>query len=140
MTRFLGACVMAAMAQVASAADKVAADPLAAVNLWRVFGSLGLILMLIFALMWAIRRSGAIAQGPNRHLKVLESVSLGQRERLVLVSVGDAQVVIGVAPGRVQAVHVLNHPLDSSTADGGSFAEALRAVRQKRRSPELGEP
>ena len=46
----------------------------------------------------------------------------------MLVQVGDKQLLLGVAPGRVQTLYVLDRPVESSTppmgAPGG-FAEKL---------------
>lgn len=106
-------------------------DPLSAETLWRVFGSLGLILVAIFALVWALRRSGNFTRGRGGKMQVVDVLSLGQRERLVLVAVGDQQLVLGVAPGRVQAVHTLDEPYleNTSGAAGGQFAEILRRAK-----------
>lgn len=105
-------------------------DPLAAETLWRVFGSLGAILLGIFALVWLLRRSGNFTRGRGGKMQVVDVLSLGQRERLVLVSVGEQQLVLGVAPGRVQAVHTIDKPYVSETTPaGGRFADALKRVQ-----------
>lgn len=107
-----------------------AVDPLSAETLTRVFGSLGLILVAIFALVWVLRRSGAVARGRGGKMQVIDVLSLGQKERLVLVAVGGQQLVLGVAPGRVESVHVLDAPYVETNTPvvGGKFADALRRV------------
>ncbi|EQD42713.1 Flagellar biosynthesis protein, FliO, partial [mine drainage metagenome] len=40
-------------------------------------------------------------------LEILASMPLGAKERAVLVKVGDAQILLGVAPGQVNTLHVL---------------------------------
>lgn len=108
--------------------DAVVVDPLSAGTLWRVFGSLALIIAAIFGLVWLLRRSGNLMRGRDSKLKVVDVLSLGQRERLVLVAVGDQQVLLGVSPGRVQAVHTLDTPHVEASAEpsSGRFADALR--------------
>ncbi len=108
--------------------DAMPVDPLSAETLWRVFGSLALIIIAIFALVWVLRRSGNLVRGKDSKLKVVDVLSLGQRERLVLVAVGDQQVLLGVAPGRVQAVHTIDSPHVDPVDDlpSGRFADALR--------------
>lgn len=108
--------------------DAAVVDPLSTGALLRVFGSLGVIIVAIFGLVWLLRRSGNLVRGKDSKLKVVDVLSLGQRERLVLVAVGDQQVLLGVSPGRVQAVHTLDTPHVEAVAEppAGRFADALR--------------
>jgi len=58
--------------------------------------------------------------------KVLTSLALSQRERLVLVQIGDKQVVLGVAPGHVSQVMELDQPLvDEATLSSMPSSKAL---------------
>ena len=57
------------------------------------------------------RASGAI--------DVIAEIPLGQKERAVLLKVGQKQILVGVAPGRVNMLHVLEEPLElAKPADG----------------------
>jgi flagellar protein FliO/FliZ len=58
---------------------------------------------------------------------------VGQRERVVLIQVGSQQLLLGVAPGRVQTLHVLEEPISVGTASspGESFAERLGSALKK---------
>ena len=51
-------------------------------------------------------------------IDVLADVPLGQKERAVLLKVGATQILIGVAPGRVNTLHVLTEPLELSKTVG----------------------
>jgi flagellar protein FliO/FliZ len=68
---------------------------------------LALVLALIFLCAWAMRRLGLQQSGGNRLVKVVSSVMVGQRERVVVVEVGDSWLVLGVAAGQVNALHTL---------------------------------
>ena len=68
---------------------------------------LGAVIGLIFLCAWAARRLGLKPSGGNRLLKVVSSAMVGQRERVVVVEIGDAWLVLGVAPGQVSALHTL---------------------------------
>ena len=66
--------------------------------LMTVSGALALILLLLVVLAWAARRSGLArrlndAQG---NMTLVATQSLGPRERLVLVDVGEQRLVLGV--------------------------------------------
>ena len=64
-------------------------------------------------------------------LRIVDGIALSARERVVLVQVGDEQVLLGVAPGRVNAVHVLDEPVKTTVAASpltDNFAARLRDV------------
>jgi flagellar protein FliO/FliZ len=69
---------------------------------------LAAVLVAIVALSWVLRTilrlQGGAGPGP---LRVVAALSLGPRERVVLVEVGAAQVLVGVTPGRIQPLHIL---------------------------------
>ena len=70
-----------------------------------------LVLGLIFALAWLLRR---VQQAGPRQGQVIELIStraLGARDRLVLVQVGNEQILLGLTPGRITPLHVLKEPV-----------------------------
>lgn len=71
------------------------------------FLALGLVILAIFAFAWLVRRAGALATLEAGQFRVLGAVSLGTRERAVLLQAGSKQLVLGVAPGTVQTLCVL---------------------------------
>ena len=64
-----------------------------------------LVVGLIAALAWAARRMRRFG-GTAERVQVLSERSLGPKERCVLVRVGDTDILVGVAPGSVQTLHV----------------------------------
>jgi len=96
--------------------------------------SLVLILVIIFLLAWGARRFGGMSFKGNTALKVVTGISMGSRERIVLVQVGEQQLLLGVSPGRVQTLHVLDKPIDTGSKDNqgsGLFSDRLKAVLNK---------
>jgi flagellar protein FliO/FliZ len=69
------------------------------------------VLAIIAVLAWALRHLFRVGVGAEGLVRVLGSTSLGARERVVLLQVGGEQVLVGVAPGRVQTLHVLDEPV-----------------------------
>ncbi|MDP9963153.1 flagellar protein FliO/FliZ [Variovorax paradoxus] len=65
------------------------------------------VLALIFLCAWAARRFGLQRLGGGQSVKVVSSTMVGQRERVVVVEVGGTWLVLGVAAGRVNALHSL---------------------------------
>jgi flagellar protein FliO/FliZ len=45
-------------------------------------------------------------------IEVIAQVPLGHKERAVLLKVGATQILLGVAPGRVNTLYVLPEPLE----------------------------
>ena len=69
--------------------------------LGQVIASLALVIGLLFGALWIMRRVNGVGQAVGGQMRVVSSLGLGQRERAVLVSVGEQQILLGVAPGRV---------------------------------------
>lgn len=109
-------------------------------------GSLGqmlfglvVVIALLVACLWAIKR---LSQPRNAAgvLKVLGATAVGPRERVVLVETGPKVLVLGVAPGSVRTLHILeasDFPTDAATNDtgtvaGGDFAGWFRKALERR--------
>jgi flagellar protein FliO/FliZ len=67
---------------------------------------LAAVLGLILAAGWVMKRT-AIGKSAPGMIKVLAGAAVGQRERVVIVEVGDVRMVLGVAPGQVTALHTV---------------------------------
>lgn len=97
----------------------------------KVFFGLALVLGAIGALAWGFRRFGGPLGPRDGAMRVIAGLSLGARERAVLVQVGNRQILLGVAPGRVQTLHVLDTPVATGPAPAlanDSFAARLAAA------------
>ena len=76
--------------------------------LMQVSGALLGIILLILVAAWVIKRLGfAPKGGSTRGLKVSASTSLGPRERVVIVDVEDARLVLGVTASTINVLHTL---------------------------------
>jgi flagellar protein FliO/FliZ len=107
-------------------------DPLAMTSLWQLTLGMVAVLGLIMGIAWLLKRSGRFQIAAGGGLRVLGGLSMGTRERVVLLQVGETQLLLGVAPGRVQTLHVLEQPLDSSKqVTGPGFSEQLSRILKK---------
>ena len=114
--------------QAVSGTQVAAADPLAMGNLVQLTLGLLAVLLLLGGLAWLLRRSGRFTSGMHGALRVLGGISMGTRERVVLLQVGRQQLLVGVAPGRIQTLHVLDEPIEmteTTTRPKAGFAQAL---------------
>ena len=63
---------------------------------------------------------------------MLDELALGPRERIVLVRVGDSQVLLGVASGSVVSLTPLAAPIAvTDAASGPAFADRLREFMKR---------
>ena len=102
--------------------------PLAGDHLLRITLGLVLVLLAIGVTAWLMRQFFRIQPGVHGQLRILSGVSMGPRERVVLLQVGETQLLVGVAPGRIQTLHVLASPLevpDIPNATSSLFARHL---------------
>ncbi|HXZ58788.1 MAG TPA: flagellar biosynthetic protein FliO [Steroidobacteraceae bacterium] len=93
-----------------------------------------LVLGAVFALGWLLKRVRGFASRVGSSLEVLAQVPLGQKERAVLLKVGAVQILIGVAPGRVNTLYVLPEPLELSRAPGAPGGDTPSPFRALLRS------
>ncbi len=65
------------------------------------------VIFLILILAWLFKRVGNFPSAGKGMVRILGGVSLGPRERAVILEAGDKRILVGVAPGRVQTLCVL---------------------------------
>ncbi len=78
------------------------------------------VLAAIVVVAWVVRRMRLAGNRVGGGLDILADVPLGQKERAVLLKVGNQQILLGVAPGRVNTLHVLPEPLELARPSAGS--------------------
>lgn len=66
--------------------------------------ALVLVLGLLMGLAWFMKRFGPRAMGANANVKLVGTLHIGGRERIMVVEVGDQWIVVGASPGRVNAL------------------------------------
>lgn len=132
----LAGMLMSASVQAAGEADGAspasAADPMAVSNLWQLTLGMIVVLGVMLGLAWLLKRTGKFQMAAGGNLKILGGLSMGARERVVLLQIGETQLLVGVAPGRVQTLHVLDQPLEAQgQSAGGGFADQLGRMMGK---------
>jgi flagellar protein FliO/FliZ len=102
-------------------------------SLTQVTGALLLVVMGIFLVVWLLRRLSSLPTGGGGGLRVVGGLALGTKERILLVEVGETQLLLGVTPGRLRTLHVLDKPVVFTGGTGRkptSFAERLGKALQ----------
>lgn len=96
--------------------------------------SLVLVLLIIFFSAWLLRRYGRAPGVANGSLKVVGALSVGQRERIMLLQVGKEQILVGVTTSKISTLHRLQEPVETTAkpeAVKGAFAQRLQEALSK---------
>ena len=100
------------------------------ISLLPILGNLVLVLSLVVAGGWFLTRARGAGRCGNRNLKVIASQPLGAKEKIVIVEIGEQQLVIGLTPSSINTLYVPDAPLLQHVSGEalrlGSFAEKLR--------------
>lgn len=121
------------------AASAMAAQPAPALpvaGMLKMFLVLIIVLGMLFAVAWFLKRYAAQQQIPGGAIRVIAGTAVGQRERVVLVEVGETWLVVGVAPGHVSALHTMPKveiaEIDEPLLREKGFSSWLKQVVEKR--------
>lgn len=108
------------------------ASPLSVGSVAQLALSLAAIVAFILAVSWVIKRLRLGTACSRGDIAVIDQLVLGPRERIVLVRVGDSQVLLGVGAGSIVGLTPLATPLAvKSPPAAGAFAERLRELMQR---------
>ena len=110
----------------ARASTQLVDSPLSSAHLIDTALGLVIVLALVVGLAWLFRRFVQLPGTGKGMVRIEGGVSLGTRERAVLVSVDGARILLGVAPGNVRMLHVLNEVAPGREASAQpAFEQAL---------------
>ena len=132
---YLGAG-MVAFTPATFAATEVLPAPVGAGSVLQVLLGLAVVLGMVFAAAWVMRRFNPnVATGGNA-LRIVAGTAVGNRERVLLLEVNDTWLVVGVAPGRVCGIHSMPKPENFKAgqmpAEPGGFAVWLKQTLERR--------
>lgn len=88
-------------------------EPFSVMSMLNMVMGLVVVIALILGLAWVLRKYGRLPVSNQVEMKVLGGLSLGTRERAVLIQVEGQRLLLGVAPGRVETLHVMGEVEES---------------------------
>ncbi len=128
--------LLPAAALLFSSAAFAADQPSVALDLFKVLGGLIVVLGLMAGSAWLLKRAGLGKAPAGSSIKIVGGVSVGNRERVLVLEIADQWVVVGVAPGRVNAIATLprqEQPLpEANQPASNNFAAWLKQTIEKR--------
>lgn len=111
------------------AADAVKPAPVVAANPMNMILGLLFLLAIVGVGWWLVKRAGGLQINGGSGMKVIATVSVGPRERVVLIELAGEQWLLGVAPGCVNLLHRFDHPVVA--VSNGDFGEKIRQLMQQ---------
>lgn len=98
------------------------------------FFALLLVVALIVALAWLLRKMPGLGLRSAPGLQLVASLAVGAKERLVVVSVGREQLLLGVGSNGIHNLYHLSEPLPMPVpTTAPTFADLLAGLRIKGR-------
>jgi flagellar protein FliO/FliZ len=132
----LASVLAAVLTGYASSVNAAAQPATSAVgDLFQVLLGLAVVLGLMMAAAWALKRFGVKRMAGGAAIRVIGGVSLGGRERILLVEAADLWIVVGVAPGRVNTLATMPRqetPPDQTSPVTTNFSDWLKQTIEKR--------
>ncbi|OOW73642.1 flagellar protein, partial [Xanthomonas axonopodis pv. martyniicola] len=109
--------LLAAAAPVAAKATQVGAQAPSSPSLFGAVFALLLVLALIVGLGWLLKRMPGSGFRSTEGLRVVTSLAVGAKERVVVVEVNGQQLLLGVTAGGISTLHTLPEPLPTAPND-----------------------
>lgn len=94
------------------------------------------VVLVIGGAAWMARRFGQFHIAAHGKLRIIGGLHMGTRERIALIQVGDKQLLLGIAPGRIETLYVLEENINieaEHVAAEGTFAQRLAQVMRGRK-------
>lgn len=131
------AVLLCFLSEVATAQSSTAS---ATTGLLQIVAALGVVIAVMLAMAWFMKRVGGLSPLHRLPMKVISAVSLGNRERVVVVEVADQWLVLGVTTQQItmlsslpkQDTNLVTSGAGEQTAINNKFTDWLKASLEKR--------
>jgi len=99
--------------------------------LTQLIGGLVIIILMILLLAWFLRRIPGLTTTGSSVIEILAVRAISSREQLLLVQIGEEQILIGLTPAGLSHLHTLRTPLiiPISAQSSGQFEQLLKQFR-----------
>lgn len=117
----------------------MAPPPSASGSLLQTMFSLIVVLAILVGLAWLLKRYGPKTITGSANVKLVGALSVGARERILVVEVGEQWIVVGASPGRMNALATMprqeaeeDPPAAAHALPSANFAEWFKQTIEKR--------
>lgn len=105
----------------------------------RVLGMLLLVLVLIFAVVWVMKKVGVAGHTSKGPLSIKACLPLSNKEKLYVIQVGEEQLLIGLSPNGISPLKTLETPIDNNDTQAiamSGFSKKLHEMMLANKAPE----
>jgi flagellar protein FliO/FliZ len=71
-----------------------------------------IVIGVILSIAWFMKKTGRLGYGGGQLIKIKSSISLGMREKILVIEVANENIVVGVAPGQIRTLHVMGSDIE----------------------------
>ena len=122
----LTACIAPLQALAESeAARSTSIDAFSMMNILNMVMGLLVVVALILGLAWVLKKYGRLPGNNLVDMKILGGLSLGTREKALLIEVDNVRLLVGVAPGHIQTLHVMSEKEKSAASFDNALSQAV---------------
>lgn len=93
------------------------------------------VIALLFALLYILKKVKTAKHASNKHIKIINTVAIGAKERIILIEVNNTTLLVGATPTHIETLHVFKEMqaadyMDSEYLDPtNTFAHQLAAMK-----------
>lgn len=119
------------LSESASVTSNAISQPVNSTSILELTLGLVFIIVLIFVVAWFVKRFSVFHPVASEQLKVVAGIHLGQREKILLVQVGEEQILVGLTATDIRTLHKLDVPLkvqENKSMANSDFAKKLAAL------------
>lgn len=95
----------------AAESTQTLSQPVFTSGLLQMVTGLMLVIAAIFTITWVIRRVPGMQATGHGAIRIVDALHVGSRDKILLVQVGDQQMLVGVTAQAINTLHVLSEPV-----------------------------
>jgi flagellar protein FliO/FliZ len=101
---------------------------------FEMLGALVLVFLCFFVVVLLIKRFNGSKLGGKNHIQLLSSIGVGPREKVILLQVGQTQLLVGSTPDNIRTLHTFAEPVVDTQLEQQStsvFSSVLGSIGGK---------
>lgn len=132
--RYISSLICLLISSVASALPANNSNLITHTELMRVIAGLFFVLLIIVSLSWLVKRLNIVKLSTSRGFQSIASMTLGSKEKVILLRVGERYLLIGVGASAVNTLHDFGEQLPPGFEPEikPTFAEILKSAVGKK--------